>query len=135
MRISDWSSDVCSSDLPSSARSCTEARRRTRTMRTIFKGMLAVACMLAASFMGAGEARADKLSEILERGTVRVIVFADVPPFSSINANRELEGFDVDLAKMVAQSLGVKLELVQATAAKRIPYPITDKADKNIAAM
>src|SRR3546814_9476804 len=82
MRISDWSSDVCSSDLPSSARSCTEARRRTRTMRTIFKGMLAVACMLAASFMGAGEARADKLSEILERGTVRVIVFADVPPFS-----------------------------------------------------
>ncbi|HEY9567347.1 MAG TPA: transporter substrate-binding domain-containing protein [Thalassobaculum sp.] len=104
-------------------------------MRTIFKGMLAVACMLAASFMGAGEARADKLSEILERGTVRVIVFADVPPFSSINANRELEGFDVDLAKMVAQSLGVKLELVQATAANRIPYLITDKADMNIAAM
>src|SRR3546814_20800191 len=98
-------------------------------MRTIFKGMLAVACMLAASFMGAGEARADKLSEILERGTVRVIVFADVPPFSSINANRELEGFDVDLAKMVAQSLGGKLELVQATAANRIPYLITDKAD------
>ena len=57
---------------------------------------------------------------------VRIIVFADIPPFGSINVNRELEGFDIDLAKMVAQSLGVKLEMVQATAANRIPYLLTD---------
>ena len=36
---------------------------------------------------------------------------------------------------MVAESLGVKLELVQATAANRIPYLLTEKADMNIAAM
>jgi len=62
-------------------------------------------------------------------------VFSDVPPFSSTNVKRELEGFDVDLAKMIAEGLGVKLELVQATAANRIPYLLTDKADMNVAAM
>ena len=36
---------------------------------------------------------------------------------------------------MVAEALGVKLELVPATAANRIPYLLTDRADMNIAAM
>jgi len=80
-------------------------------------------------------AYADKFADILSKGVIRVIVFTDVPPFSSTNVKRELEGFDVDLARMVAQGLGVKLELVPATAANRIPYLLTDKADINIAAM
>lgn len=80
-------------------------------------------------------AKADKLAEILDRGVVRVIVFADVPPFGSQNVDRELEGFDIDLAHLVAEALGVELELVPATAANRIPYLLTDKADINIAAM
>src|SRR6185369_11067730 len=90
---------------------------------------------VAAMIVGSAAARADKLSEILSKGVVRIIVFSDVPPFSSTNVQRELEGFDVDLAKMVAAALGVKLELVPATAANRIPYLLTDKADMNIAAM
>lgn len=104
-------------------------------MKWSVRGVLAGACALAVSMLGAGEARADKLADILSKGVVRIIVFSDVPPFGSINANRELEGFDIDLAKMVAQSLGVKLELVQASAANRIPYLLTDRADMNIAAM
>jgi polar amino acid transport system substrate-binding protein len=85
--------------------------------------------------LGSVMAHADKLADILSKGVVRIVVFADVPPFSSTNANRELEGFDVDLARMVAEALGVKLELVPATAANRIPYLLTDRADMNIAAM
>jgi len=90
---------------------------------------------LVALTLGSAAAQADKLADILAKGVVRIIVFADVPPFSSTNVKRELEGFDVDLARMVAESLGVKLELVSATAANRIPYLLTDKADMNIAAM
>ncbi|HEX2114461.1 MAG TPA: transporter substrate-binding domain-containing protein, partial [Alphaproteobacteria bacterium] len=104
-------------------------------MRRHVRFILAAAYALALGLLGIGEARADKLADILQRGTVRIIVFSDVPPFGSINANRELEGFDIDLAKMVAQALGVKLELVQASAANRIPYLLTDRADMNIAAM
>jgi polar amino acid transport system substrate-binding protein len=92
-------------------------------------------CAAAASIAAGGEARADKLAEIISRGVVRVIVFGDVPPFGSVNAARQLEGFDIDLANLIAQSLGVRLELVQATAANRIPYLLTDRADMNVAAM
>ena len=90
---------------------------------------------IAALAFASASAQADKLADILSKGVVRIIVFSDVPPFSSNNAKRELEGFDVDLAKMIAEALGVKLELVQATAANRIPYLLTDKADMNVAAM
>src|SRR5258705_532878 len=59
---------------------------------------IANAAMVALAFASA-QAQADKLAEILSKGVVRIIVFSDVPPFSSTNVKRELEGFDVDLAK------------------------------------
>ncbi len=96
---------------------------------------LAAILVAGLALLAPGLASADKLADILERGVVRIIVFADVPPFGSQNAARELEGFDIDLARMVAESLGVELELVQATAANRIPYLLTDRADMNVAAM
>ena len=100
----------------------------------MFKKLIQCIAVVALA-LGSAAAQADKLADILAKGVVRIIVFTDVPPFSSTNVNRELEGFDVDLAKMVAAALGVKLELVSATAANRIPYLLTDKADMNVAAM
>jgi polar amino acid transport system substrate-binding protein len=104
-------------------------------MKGMLKFALVAALTMGATFLPQFEARADKLADIIAKGVVRVIVFADVPPFGTQNANRELEGFDIDMAKLVAKSLGVKLELVVAPAANRIPFLITDKADMNIAAM
>ena len=37
------------------------------------------------------------------------------------------------MARLVAKSLGVKLELVPVPAASRIPFLLTDKSDMNIA--
>jgi polar amino acid transport system substrate-binding protein len=104
-------------------------------MKSFLKKGLGAACALAIGLVASAGARADKLADIISSGVVRVVVFADVPPFGSQNANRELEGFDIDMAKLVAKSLGVKLELVPAPAASRIPFLLTDKADMNIAAM
>ena len=94
--------------------------------------LLAVAALALGS---AASAKADVFANILSKGVVRVGVFADVPPFGYPNANRELEGFDIDLANMVAKALGVKLELVTVTAPNRIPYLLTDKIDIVIALM
>jgi len=58
-----------------------------------------------------------------------------VPPFGSQNVNREAEGFDVDMANMVAKALGVKLEITQITGANRIPFLLTDKVDLVISVM
>ena len=104
-------------------------------MRSYLRTFLTAACALVLVATASVDARADKLADIISKGVVRVIVFADVPPFGSQNAARELEGFDIDMAKLVAKSLGVKLDLVQAPAASRIPFLLTDKADMNIAAM
>jgi polar amino acid transport system substrate-binding protein len=78
---------------------------------------------------------ADKFEEILSKGVIRIGVPLDVPPFGSQNVNREPEGFDVDMANMVAKALGVKLELTQITGANRIPYLLTDKVDIVISVM
>ena len=80
-------------------------------------------------------ARADKLEDIVSKGVVRIGVPLDVPPFGSQNVNREPEGFDVDMANMVAKALGVKLELTQITGANRLPFLLTDKVDIVISVM
>jgi len=82
-----------------------------------------------------GAAWADRFEEILTRGVVRIGVPLDVPPFGSQNVNREAEGFDVDMANMVAKALGVKLEITQITGANRIPFLLTDKVDIVISVM
>jgi polar amino acid transport system substrate-binding protein len=93
-------------------------------------GILGIA-LLAAS----AQARADALQDILERGTVRIGVPIDVPPFGFTDANQEPVGLDVDLARQVAEGLGVELELQQITGINRIPFLLTDKVDIVIAVM
>jgi len=45
---------------------------------------------------------------------VRVGLDPDWPPFSSVNAQGELEGFDVDLLNYLSQETGIKFKLVTA---------------------
>lgn len=104
-------------------------------MRAVFRRVRVLLTALLTTVLWADQARADRLAEILSRGVVRVLVFADVPPVGSVDASRQLEGFDIDLANLVAQGLGVRLNLGQATAANRIPSLLSDRADINIAAM
>jgi len=85
--------------------------------------------------MGSAPAKADKFEDIIKAGVVRIGVPLDVPPFGSVNAQRQAEGFDIDLANMVGKALGVKVELVQLTAANRIPFLMTDKVDIVISVM
>ncbi|MBM3571583.1 MAG: transporter substrate-binding domain-containing protein [Alphaproteobacteria bacterium] len=99
------------------------------------KRLLTLAVAALVLLFNGGDARADKLQDILKKGVVRIGVPVDVPPFGSVNANRQAEGFDVDMAEMVAKALGVKLELQQITGANRIPFLLTDKLDIVIAIM
>ena len=80
-------------------------------------------------------ALADRFQDIISKGVIRIGVPLDVPPFGSQNVNREAEGFDVDMANMVAKALGVKLEITQITGANRLPFLLTDKVDVVISVM
>src|SRR5262245_33999753 len=104
-------------------------------MKRIIAGLLAVLAVAAFGGQAHAQAKPDRFEDILKKGTVRIAVPLDVPPFGSQNQNREAEGFDVDLANMVAKALGVKLEMQQVTGANRIPFLLTDKVDIVISVM
>jgi polar amino acid transport system substrate-binding protein len=99
------------------------------------KRWILAAVAAAALIMGGTPAQADKFEDIMKAGVVRIGVPLDVPPFGSVNAQRQAEGFDIDLANMVGKALGVKVELVQLTGANRIPFLLTDKVDIVISVM
>lgn len=94
----------------------------------------ASAFLLAAAVLG-GEARADALADITARGTVRIAVPQDFPPFGSVGADMAPVGYDVDTARLIAQRLGVKVEIVPVTSANRIPYLQTNKVDLVISSL
>lgn len=76
-----------------------------------------------------------ELEDVLKAGTVKIAVPENFPPFGSLGASGEHEGYDVDVAKLIAKDLGVKLELIPVTSKQRIPFLETDKVDLVISSM
>jgi glutamate transport system substrate-binding protein len=63
------------------------------------------------------------MARIQEAGKIRIGVKYDVPPFGFKNPQSgDVEGFDVDFGKAVADKLGVEPELVEAISDNRIPF-------------
>ncbi len=89
--------------------------------------------LLALSGLSA-TAHADQLADIKKAGVVKVATFDANPPFGAIDPKtHEIVGYDVDFAKALAKSLGVKLELVATNPANRIPLLQSGKADLIVA--
>ncbi|WP_288430807.1 transporter substrate-binding domain-containing protein [uncultured Agrobacterium sp.] len=78
---------------------------------------------------------ADALSDIASRGTLRVAVPQDFPPFGSVSADMTPQGYDIDVAKLIGEKMGVKVELVPVTSANRVPYLQTHKVDLVISSL
>lgn len=53
------------------------------------------------------------LGRVVEEGVIRVGMSADQPPYNFRNSNKELIGFDVDLAHAMAAAMGVRLDIVE----------------------
>ena len=75
------------------------------------------------------------LDQIIEAGTIKIAVPQDFAPFGSVDASGNLEGYDIDVASLIAEDLGVDLELVPVTSDNRIPFLQTNKADLVISSM
>jgi len=75
------------------------------------------------------------LDSIIEAGAIKIAVPQDFAPFGSTDADGNLEGYDIDVANLIAEDLGVDLELVPVTSDNRIPFLQTAKADLVISSM
>lgn len=95
--------------------------------------LLAVAT--AAVLLLAGAAAKADLSDVLSGGSIKIAIPENFPPFGSLGATGEYEGYDVDVAMLIAKDLGVELELVPVTSKQRIPFLETNKVDLVISSM
>jgi ABC-type amino acid transport substrate-binding protein len=91
---------------------------------------------------GAGQADVKKypadstLGRIQEKGELTIGVKFDVPPFGFKNPqNNQVEGFDVDLGKALAEKLGVKPKFIEAISDNRIPFLQDGTADVILSTM
>ncbi len=71
--------------------------------------LMALSLWLAACGGGGAD---DLLSEIEERGTIRVSTDANYAPQSYLDENGNFVGFDIDVATEIAERLGVEVEFV-----------------------
>jgi len=95
---------------------------------------LAVAAGLAFSLSG-GTAAAQTLDEIRQRGEIVIGIPVDFPPFGLMSVGGEPEGYDIDVANILAEELGVDVTLVPAAGQNRIPYLLSGRVDMIVSAL
>lgn len=69
------------------------------------------------------------VAQIKKRGTIKVAVFGDLPPYGWVNKDGKRVGYDVTLAHKIAKDLGVKLKFVQVNANNRVDALNANKVD------
>ena len=92
------------------------------------KAMLAAAFALATAAITT-PAHAEALDSIMTAKVIKVAVPQDFAPFGSAGLDLKPQGYDIDMANLIAKALGVKAEIIAVTSANRIPYLQTHKAD------
>jgi len=115
-----------------------------RTRRTIGLVAAVVALMLGAAACGGDEdgggqagggpsfAEGSTMARLQQAGKVRVGTKFDQPLFGQKNLEGNLEGFDVEIAKIIAGELGIQpsgIEWVESVSANREPFIQQDKVD------
>lgn len=86
-----------------------------------------LACMGVMS--AASSAHAGTLDDIVKRGELRVAVQTSGPPFSMINKKGERTGSSVELAKLMAKEMGVKVVFLDLDWDGLLPALMSGKAD------
>lgn len=75
------------------------------------------------------------LSTIINNGEIRIGMTGNQPPYSMKAKNGKLMGYDVDLAKILAESMGVKLKIIEMPFSKLMPALQNDKVDAILSGM
>lgn len=62
------------------------------------------------------------LDEITNSGVLRIGVLSDTNPFSYVDENGNFTGYEIELAKRLAQDMGVALDLVITESSNRLMF-------------
>ncbi len=97
---------------------------RLNVKNLLAKAVLAVALLT----LSAAPSFAQSVDDIVKKGKLSVGMLVDLPPFGLMTDGKP-DGYDADVAKLMAKYLGVELEIVPVTGPNRIPYLLTGKVD------
>lgn len=103
------------------------------TLKTKMIGLLGAAALAAG--LVAAPALAQTPQEIKDRGTVNIGLLVDFPPFGILDPQGNPDGYDADVARLLAEDLGVELNLVPVTGPNRIPYLLSNQVDILVASL
>ena len=97
--------------------------------------MAALALAVVAAWTTQSQAGNERFMRVLERGTLIVGVKADYKPWGFRDSDGKLVGMEIDMARDVADALGVELELVPVQSSNRMQFLQQGKIDLMIATM
>jgi len=99
------------------------------------KLLLTAAAAVLGAALAAAPAAAQTLEKIKQRGVIVVGSKADYKPFGFRDPSGAIVGFEPDIAKLVADKLGVKLEIEPVVSSNRMQFLQQGKIDLMIATM
>lgn len=103
----------------------------------MLRAMLAATVALVATAATAQDRQCtnETWNRVMERGKLVVGVKADYKPWGFRDSSGELVGMEIDMARDVAQTMGVELELVSVQSSNRMQFLEQGKIDLMIATM
>lgn len=91
--------------------------------------------LMSATILATTPLAAQTPEEIKAKGTITVGMLVDFPPFGIMNTDNQPDGYDADVAKLLAEDLGVDLEILPVTGPNRIPYLLSGQVDVLVASL
>jgi polar amino acid transport system substrate-binding protein len=80
-------------------------------------------------------ASAQTVADIKKKGEITIGMLVDFPPYGTTNLQNQPDGYDADVAKLLAKDWGVKANIVPVTGPNRIPFLLTNKVDLLVASL
>ncbi|MEO9336697.1 transporter substrate-binding domain-containing protein [Mesorhizobium sp. SB112] len=103
-------------------------------MNAILSRLLCLASLSLALVAGnALDGTAQTLDGIKERKKIIIGIQAENVPWGFVDDKGQLDGYDIDISKMIARDLGVELELIRVTNPNRIAMLLSGKVDVLVA--
>jgi len=110
------------------------------TKKKLFVAVVATFALTATGCTSSGEgkggtagASGSHLTEILKSKTIKIAVQSEAAPWGVLQSSGDYEGYDIEIAKALGESLGAEVDFVSTTNESRIPLLQADKVDVVIA--
>lgn len=104
-------------------------------MKKLLTTTTAIAITLSSVSATAAQCTNDTWNRIMSEGTINIGVKPDYKPWGFLDSSGNLVGMEIDMANEIADTMGVKLNLVATQGSNRIPFLETGKIDMILATM